>query len=73
MRTRSSKVEEYQTPPELTLASVLHTLAEVPRSQRAQALRVIAENYRALFTELKMPTPEWVRMLTDVAEGEAHG
>ncbi|HEX6161701.1 MAG TPA: hypothetical protein VF111_16110, partial [Thermoanaerobaculia bacterium] len=70
MGMRNTEVEEYQTPPELTLASALHTLAEVPSNQRAHALRVTAENFRALFGELKMPMPEWVRMLSDVADRE---
>jgi hypothetical protein len=71
MRTRRSQTEEYQTPPELILASALMTLTDVPNSQRAHAVSIIAENYRAMFAELKVPMPDWVKMLTEVAEREA--
>jgi hypothetical protein len=69
MRTRGTKSDEYQTPPELMVASALQTLSGLPNAKRAQALRVVAETYRGLFIDLKEPLPEWVQMLTDLANG----
>jgi hypothetical protein len=69
MRTRESRArDEYQTPPEELLASALHTLTGLPNSERARAVRIIANNYRALYVELNQPLPEWVMMLTEVAD-----
>jgi hypothetical protein len=71
MRMRHNRArEEYQTPPELMVASALQTLSGFPNSKRAQGLRIVAENYRALYAQLKEPQPEWVQMLTDLAERE---
>lgn len=71
MRTRQSRaLDEYQTPPEELLASALHTLSGIPNSKRPEAVRVIAENYRALYGQLKIPVPEWVQMLGEVAKRE---
>ncbi|HEX9937372.1 MAG TPA: hypothetical protein VGB15_09620 [Longimicrobium sp.] len=70
MVSRATKIEEYQTPPELMVAGALQTLSLLPNSKRAEALRIVADNYRALHTRLNEPLPEWVQMLTDLAERE---
>ena len=67
MATHATKVEEYQTPPELMVASALQLLSQLPNSERAHGLRVIAEDLRTLHGE---PQPEWVQMLIDLAERE---
>jgi hypothetical protein len=70
MATRATKIDEYQTPPELMVASALQTLSLLPNSKRAQALRSTAAHYQALHAELKEPLPEWVQMLADLADRE---
>jgi hypothetical protein len=70
MAARATKIEEYQTPPELMVAGALQTISLLPNSKRAEALRIVADNYRALHTRLNEPLPEWVQMLTDLAERE---
>ncbi|HEU4559803.1 MAG TPA: hypothetical protein VFS20_18270 [Longimicrobium sp.] len=70
MATRTTKIDEYQTPPELMVASALQTLSWLPNSKQAQALRIIAETYRAICVDLKEPLPEWVQMLADLADRE---
>jgi len=72
MRTRQSRAhDEYQTPPEELVASALHALSGLPKSQRSYAVRAVAETYRGLFARSKMPLPEWVQMFADVADRES--
>jgi hypothetical protein len=71
MRTHHRmKHEEYQTPPEEHLMSALHVLSTFPREHRAQAMRAMAETHRSLNESIGLPVPEWVGMLSDLAERE---
>lgn len=60
---------EYRTPPELMVASVLQSLSDLSRDERAAALRTSVEYHRAL--RAGRPTPEWIEMLAELAEREA--
>jgi len=71
MGQRARQRDEYQTPPENHLLSVLHTFSTFPRDRRAEAMRVTAENYRALNTAMGLPVPQWVEMLAELAERES--
>jgi len=69
MRSRQKRSpEEYQTPPEELVASALHVVSGIPGSKRPQAVRRMAQNFRDLYDELKMPQPDWVHMLSEVAD-----
>jgi hypothetical protein len=70
MATRATKPSEYRTPPELMVASVLQSLSDLPRSERAAALRSSVEYHRSLRSG--RPTPEWIEMLAELAEGEGN-
>jgi hypothetical protein len=71
MRMRHNRArEEYQTPPDLLVDSMLLAVSQFPNSERAHALRVYAEASRALYAKSNMPPAEWVQMLTDLAERE---
>ena len=70
MRTRRSKPDEYQTPPDLMVASALMLVSHLPSGKRAYALCGLAEHYRSMYAELEEPLPEWVRMLSQVADQE---
>ena len=72
MRTRGTKPDEYQTPPELMVASALMSVSQLPDSKRGRALRGLAEYHRLMHAELDEPLPEWVRMLSEVADKEGH-
>lgn len=70
MATRQNRArDDYQTPPQLMVDSVLLTLTDLPRGERAAALRASLELHRAL--RASRPTPEWVAMLADLAEKES--
>jgi len=69
MATRATKTFEYQTPPELMVASVLQSLSDLPRDERAAALRKSVEYHRAF--RAGRPTPEWIEMLAELAERES--
>lgn len=69
MRTRQSKTDEYQTPPELIATLMLRTFEQVPSSRRASALQATVEHYRRMHAGL--PLPEWVQLLADMADREA--
>lgn len=71
MATRAKHIDEYQTPPELMVAGALQTLSLLPNSIRPEALRATAEHYRKLHESLKIPQPEWVGMLIELAEKES--
>lgn len=71
MAQRTRRAEEYQTPPENHLLSALHTFSTFPRERRPEAMRVIAENYRALNASMGLPVPEWVELLAEMADRES--
>ena len=71
MRTRATKREEYQTPPDLMIASVLQAVSQIPSFRRAAALRSTAAHFRELYTAPGEPLPEWVAMLGDIANQES--
>jgi hypothetical protein len=68
MRTRGTKTDEYQTPPDLMVASALQLLSTLPNERRAVAMRALAEQMKGLHAGL--PTPEWIGMFADLAERE---
>ncbi|HSU15646.1 hypothetical protein [Longimicrobium sp.] len=70
MGQRERQLDDYQTPPENHLLSALHTLSTFPRERRAEAMRVMAENYRSLNQAMGLPVPEWVGMLSEMARRE---
>jgi hypothetical protein len=70
MRSRRSRTDEYETPPELMVDSALMLVSHLPIGKRAYALRSLAEHYRSMYAELEEPQPEWVRMLSQVADQE---
>ena len=63
--------EEYQTPPSLLVSSMLLGVEQLPNAARADALRALADTWHALYAKSNMPSAEWVRMLTELAEREA--
>lgn len=71
MASHAKHIDEYQTPPELLVASAMHLVNAMPNSKRAEALRRVAADLRALHSDLKEPQPEWLKMLTDLAEKES--
>jgi len=71
IRTRGAKVDEYQTPPELMVASALQLVSQLPNSRRPSALRATVEHFRAIHAGL--PIPEWVEMLDDLVRRETSG
>jgi hypothetical protein len=44
--------------------------SQLPKSERADALRVLADTWRALYAKSNLPPAEWVQMLTELAERE---
>ena len=70
MRTRRAKSDEYQTPPDLMVASALMLQSQLPSGKRSYALRALAESQRSIHQELDEPLPEWVRMLAELADQE---
>lgn len=62
--------EEYHTPPDLLVDSMLLGVDQLPNSARARALRALAGTWRALYAESNMPPAEWVQRLADLAERE---
>ena len=70
MRRRQTKPGEYQTPPDLMVASALMSVSQLPSGKRAYALRALAEHHRSIHAELNEPLPEWVQMLFDLADQE---
>ncbi|HEU4558765.1 MAG TPA: hypothetical protein VFS20_12985 [Longimicrobium sp.] len=70
MRTRGTKPDEYQTPPELMIASALQVLSTVPSDWRASAMHVMVESLKTIHAGL--PLPEWVGMFSELADKEGH-
>jgi hypothetical protein len=71
MRTRQNRArEDYQTPTSLLVDSAVLMASQLPESERADALRGYAETTRALYAKSNTPPPEWVQMLTELAERE---
>ncbi|HET7461022.1 MAG TPA: hypothetical protein VFJ82_07230 [Longimicrobium sp.] len=68
---RAKHLDEYRTPPELMVASALQILSLLPGSKRTQALTDMAGYLKNLHVKLKEPQPEWVKMLTELADKEA--
>ncbi len=48
MPSRRTKADEYQTPPDLMVASALMSLSQLPDSKRGYALRALAEHHRSM-------------------------
>lgn len=72
MRTRRTKPDEYETPPDLLVASALMSVNQLPASKRPRALRGLAEHHRWMHAELDEPLPEWIRMLSEMADQEGN-
>jgi hypothetical protein len=71
MATRQQRArEEYQTPAQLMVDSALLLLSGLPRDRRAGALRTLVRTHRQLHAGL--PTPDWIEMLAELAEGEGN-
>ena len=70
MRTRGAKREEYRTPPDLMIASMMQVLSYLPNRRRSEALRRMADVLRDLHDEPGQPMPEFIGMLTDLADKE---
>jgi hypothetical protein len=70
MRTRRTKRGEYETPPDLMVASALMLQSLLPSSKRSFALRALADSQRTIHQELDEPLPDWVRMLSELADQE---
>jgi hypothetical protein len=68
MAQRTFRHDEYETPPELLVATVLRSIETVPGNRRASALRATAEHYRTIHAGT--PLPKWVQMLGDLADRE---
>jgi hypothetical protein len=68
MRTRGTKPVEYETPPELMIASTLQILSAVPNDRRAAAIHATVEHLKAVHAGI--PLPEWIGMLADLADEE---
>ncbi|HET7463832.1 MAG TPA: hypothetical protein VFJ82_21430 [Longimicrobium sp.] len=68
MRTHAIKHDEYQTPPELMVASTLQMLSQVPKDRRATAIRATVEHLKVLHAG--MPPLEWIEMLSEIADRE---
>ena len=54
------------------VASAMMLQSLLPRGKRSHALRALAEHQRTIHQELNEPLPEWVRMLSELAEKEGH-
>jgi len=68
MRTHATKHDEYRTPPELMVASALQLVSQVPKDLRAAAIRATAEQLKAFHPV--MPDPNWIEMLSEIADRE---
>ena len=68
MRSRITKAEEYQTPPELMIESAMRLLSTLPPERRASAMREMVERMTAVHEGL--PLPAWIGMLSDLADQE---
>lgn len=68
MRTQAIKRDEYQTPPELMVATALQLVSQVPKDLRAAALRATVETLKAFHPV--MPDPDWIGMLLEIADRE---
>lgn len=70
MATRQTRArDEYQTPSQLMVDTVLFSVSGLPRDRRAAALRKLVEDHREFHAGL--PTPDWIEMLADLADREA--
>jgi AcrR family transcriptional regulator len=68
VRNRAEKQREYQTDPRETVMAALFTFDHFPVNRRPVAMRRIAEQYKALYDEMELPVPEWVDLLTKLAD-----
>jgi hypothetical protein len=68
MRTRGTKPDEYETPPELMIASALQLLSTLPSDRRASVMRAMVESFTTGHAGL--PLPEWVGMFSNLADKE---
>ena len=68
MPSRARKAEEYRTPPELMIECALRLLGTVPDERRAAAMHATVEHLKAIHAGL--PLPEWIGMLSDLADQE---
>lgn len=62
--------EEYQTPASLLVDSAVLMASQLPQSERADALRHLADMWHSLYAKANMPPAEWVQMLSDLADRE---
>ena len=69
MRTHATRRHEYQTPPELMVASAMQLLSAVPSESRASAMQATVEHYKQIYAGL--PHQEWIQMLAELADEES--
>jgi hypothetical protein len=70
MPSRRANPDQYHTPPDLLVASALMSVSQLPSNKRRYALRALAEHHRSMYAELNEPLPEWVQMLSELADQE---
>ena len=62
--------DQYQTPPQLMVDTVLFSVSGLPLDRRAAALRTLVKDHREFYAGL--PTPEWLDILADIVDREGN-